>query len=119
MPKDTRHETTKAQLLFEALPLKCVLGDKATFAVGIHKEQPMYALKFQHPAEPETKYTQLRRNAIKGRGYELVAHDLKTHLNVTVDYELSQNNKFFITLSSVKYITDKKSYSMGTVMCGE
>ncbi|EJE4724563.1 hypothetical protein ASL83_003331 [Vibrio parahaemolyticus] len=114
---DQPEPKSKAQKLFELLPLKCRLGDRATFAVGMYKEQPMYALKFEHPKDLRTEYLQLKRNQIRGRGYELVARDLKTHLNVSVDYEVTASNQFYITLNWVKYITDKRSYGSEPVIC--
>lgn len=109
---------TKEQSLFELLPLKCNLGPNATFAVGRHKGQPMYAIIFKHPMNDTIEYMQLKRNQIRGRGYELVAKNLSKHLNVSVDYEVTPSKQFYITLNHVKYITDKRSYSYDTVKCG-
>lgn len=114
---DQPEPKSKAQMLFEVLPLKCRLGERATFAVGMYKGQPMYALEFEHPKDLTTEYLQLKRNQIRGRGYELVARDLKSHLNVSVDYEVTASNNFYITLNWVKYITDKRSYGSDPVNC--
>lgn len=116
--KDKPLAKSKEQTLFELLPLKCNLGTNATFAVGRHKDQPIYAISFKHPMNDSIEYMQLKRNQIRGRGYELVAKNLSKHLNVSVDYEVTPSKQFYITLNHVKYITDKRSYRYDTVRCG-
>ncbi len=108
---------SRAQELFELLPLKCRLAEGATFAVGMYKDQAMYALEFQHPTEPKLEYLQLKQKNIKGRGYELTANNYKNHLNVSVDYEVTEYNQLYLKLNWVKYISDKHSYSGNTVLC--
>lgn len=105
------------QQMFEAMPLKCMVGNLFTLSLGRSRDRTIYMAKYIDPndvnkrnPDPKYKYIELNQHGISGRGYVLKATSIKYKTKISLDYEISNNSEIYLHLNKVKEFINGNEY---------